>query len=231
MSHGAGRGGGGGRRPSAGFDSPAPRRRGPAPAEGGRAAARPTCRPGEASPCPGSAAPGDRGRGAAPSLGSERRERAGEDRLRAQDHGCGEGARPVWGTGFWGLCPRGRRLCSLCCDRAAAERRGGFLVWRFGAGLPGTRGGRFRGRGVPAGARPGGVLTGARVFSPVSCRAVAQPLVPVLGQHSAQARSLQPQWRKLFHVRDRELLQSFMSSLLLQTEDTKKLQSKSSSSY
>lgn len=62
-------------------------------------------------------------------------------------------------------------------------------------------------------------------------RAVAQPLVPVLGKHSIQARSLQPQWRKFFHVRDRELLQSFMSSLLLQTEDTKKLQSKISSSY
>ncbi|CAM4578894.1 unnamed protein product [Eretmochelys imbricata] len=61
--------------------------------------------------------------------------------------------------------------------------------------------------------------------------AVAQPLVPVLGEHSIQTRTLQPQWRKLFHVRDRELLQSFMSSRLLQTEDTKKLQSKISSSY
>lgn len=69
------------------------------------------------------------------------------------------------------------------------------------------------------------------VRSSFSCRAVAQPLVPVLGTHSIQARSLQPQWRKFFHVRDRELLQSFMSSLLLQTEDTKKLQSKISSSY
>lgn len=64
-----------------------------------------------------------------------------------------------------------------------------------------------------------------------ACRAVAQPLVPVLGKHSIQARTLQPQWRKFFHVRDRELLQSFMSSRLLQTEDTKKLQSKISSSY
>lgn len=74
----------------------------------------------------------------------------------------------------------------------------------------------------------GNVLPGG-VF--LSFRAVAQPLVPVLGKHSIQARSLQPQWRKFFHVRDRELLQSFMSSLLLQTEDTKKLQSKISSFY
>ncbi|KAJ7345213.1 hypothetical protein JRQ81_001163 [Phrynocephalus forsythii] len=54
-------------------------------------------------------------------------------------------------------------------------------------------------------------------------KAVAQPLVPVLGKYSIQARTSQPRWRKFFHVRDRELLQSFMSSRLLQTEDTKKL--------
>ncbi|CAI5764612.1 eukaryotic translation initiation factor 5 [Podarcis lilfordi] len=37
-------------------------------------------------------------------------------------------------------------------------------------------------------------------------RAVAQPLVPVLGKYSIQARTSQPRWRKIFHVRDRELL-------------------------
>ncbi|KAJ8341353.1 hypothetical protein SKAU_G00336440 [Synaphobranchus kaupii] len=62
-------------------------------------------------------------------------------------------------------------------------------------------------------------------------RAVAQLLEPVWGKLSLQARSLQPQWQNLFHVRDRVRLQSFMSSTLLQTEDTKKLQSKIFLSY
>ncbi|KAJ8007309.1 hypothetical protein DPEC_G00116190 [Dallia pectoralis] len=62
-------------------------------------------------------------------------------------------------------------------------------------------------------------------------RAVAQLLEPVLGELSLQARSLQPQWRELFHVRARTLFQSFMSPPLRQTEDTKNLQSKIFLSY
>ncbi|KAI1895397.1 hypothetical protein AGOR_G00105870 [Albula goreensis] len=62
-------------------------------------------------------------------------------------------------------------------------------------------------------------------------RAVAQLSEPVWGKLSLQARSLQPQWQNLFHVRDRVRLQSFMSSTLLQTEDTKKLRSKVFLSY
>lgn len=62
-------------------------------------------------------------------------------------------------------------------------------------------------------------------------RAVAQLLEPVWGELNLQARSLQPHWQDLFHVRARTLFQSFMSSHLRQTEDTKNLQSKIFLSY
>ncbi|KAL0963168.1 hypothetical protein UPYG_G00350630 [Umbra pygmaea] len=62
-------------------------------------------------------------------------------------------------------------------------------------------------------------------------RAVVQLLEPAWGELSLQARSSQPQWRDLFHVRVRTLFQSFMSPPLRQTEDTKNLQSKIFLSY
>ncbi|MFT7801898.1 hypothetical protein AGIG_G6394 [Arapaima gigas] len=62
-------------------------------------------------------------------------------------------------------------------------------------------------------------------------RAVAQPLEPVWDTRNLQARNPQPRGQNLFHVRDRVLLQPFMSSTLLQTEDTKKLPSKIFSPY
>ncbi|KAI7806028.1 hypothetical protein IRJ41_023140 [Triplophysa rosa] len=54
-------------------------------------------------------------------------------------------------------------------------------------------------------------------------KAVAQLLERERGKPSPQARSLQPLWQDLFHVRDRAHLQLFMSSPLLQTEDSQKI--------
>lgn len=61
------------------------------------------------------------------------------------------------------------------------------------------------------------------VYFTLLFRAVAQLLEREQGKPSARARSLQPLWQDLFHVRDRALLQLFMSSPLLQTEDTQKI--------
>lgn len=52
----------------------------------------------------------------------------------------------------------------------------------------------------------------------LSFRAVVQLLEPVW-KPSLQARSLQPLWQNIFHVRDGGRLQSFMSSSIFQTED------------
>lgn len=61
------------------------------------------------------------------------------------------------------------------------------------------------------------------VYFTLLFRAVAQLLERERRKPSPRARSLQPLWQDLFHVRDRAHLQLFMSSPLLQTEDTQKI--------
>ncbi|CAM4692211.1 unnamed protein product [Leuciscus chuanchicus] len=56
--------------------------------------------------------------------------------------------------------------------------------------------------------------------------AIVQLTEPVWGELSQRAPSLEPQWPYPFHVRDKVLLQSFMSSPPLQTEDTNNCQFK-----
>ena len=147
-------------------------------------------------------------------------------RKRTSDGPCvrrGASPRPLEQRGVSHPSPGGGLLCRHRCSVLDGVLAASHVSWVRSCS-------RIRRREVSSRGNPVKRRGGGCVFS-FSFRAVEQPLVPVLGKHSIQTRSLQPQWRKFFHVRDRELLQSFMSSLLLQTEDTKKLQSKISSSY